>query len=253
MSTQTIYDTLNQYSYRVVSKKLLTDEVIKLELMPVDAPGMAFIAGQYIEILLENTQYNYFSLAGMPQADGRIELHVRYYAGGAFSEYAFATLKEGDTIQLQGPMGKFYFRKESPRPAMLVAGGTGFAPIKAIIEQMITDGVDRDLYLYWGARGEADLYLHDMAVQWAHDDHLIHYVPVLSEVKEGDNWQGRTGLVHQAVIEDFDDVSSFDVYACGPPAMTKAVCVSFVEHGLPMDQAYSDTFEFRDDEETSEA
>ena len=243
---------IERFNYTVTKKEQLTDEVIRLYLKAPESSRMSFIAGQYIEILLENTEFNYFSLAGMPNEDGLLELHVRYYQGGAFSEYVFAELKESDTITLQGPLGNFYFRKESPRPILLVAGGTGFAPIKAIIEQMIADGIDRDVYFYWGARTKADLYLHDMAQQWTHDDHLIHYVPVLSEAKDTDQWQGKTGLVHEAVLEDFSDLSVFDVYACGPPAMTKAVCTSFVERGLPKDQAFSDTFEFSDEEEVPE-
>ena len=183
------------------------------------------------------------SLANAPHVQDHLELHVRHYPGGHFSEYAFTGLKEKNLLRIEGPLGTFTLREDSRRPIIMVAGGTGFAPIKSIIEHILYRQLERDVYLYWGARTARDLYLHDLAGHWASEHAHIRYVPVLSEQGRNQGWTGRNGLVHAAVLEDFPDLSGYEVYTCGPPPMVHAVKDTFIQHGLSPEYIYSDSFE----------
>ena len=229
---------------RVMAADKLNDDVMRIRLKLPKTERLAFLAGQYIDILMADGKKRSFSLANAPHDDEFLELHIRYYSGGVFSEYAFNELSEKTLLRIEGPMGSFYFREDSERPAIMVAGGTGFAPIKSIIEHLLASNIERPIKLYWGARSVNDLYLHELAQSWADDYPHIEYIPVLSEPKADDNWQGRTGFVHEAVLADYETFSNEEVYTCGPPPMTKAVCESFVEHGLNQDNIFSDSFEF---------
>ncbi len=229
---------------RVVQLEKLNHDVIRLFLKLPRNERLQFRAGQYIDILLANGKRRSFSLANAPQNDEFLELHVRYYPGGLFSEIAFNELKEKALLRLEGPFGSFCYQEESDRPIIMVAGGTGFAPVKGIMEHILAATVDRDIHIYWGARTRADLYLHAMATGWAEQHEHICYHPVLSEATPEENWSGRTGLVHEAVLEDMQSLAEYDVYACGPPPMVEAVGNTFIERGLPREQIFSDSFEF---------
>ena len=203
---------------------------------------LQFLAGQYLDFLLKDGSRRSFSMANPPHADEHLELHMRNY-GGPFSQYVFTRMKERDILRFQGPLGTFFLREDGDRPIIFVASGTGFAPIKAIIEHAFHQGLRRTMTLYWGGRRRADLYMNDLAGQWQREHADFRYVPVLSEAQPQDNWEGRTGLVHLAVMQDFADLSAHQVYACGVPAMVTAAHRDFTAlRALPEEEFYSDAF-----------
>lgn len=215
--------------------------ILKLKLPP--AERLQFRAGQYIDILLANDQKRSFSIANAPHDDAYIELHVRNQPGGYFSEHVFSHLQPREMMRFKGPLGSFFMREDSEKPILFLASGTGFAPIKGMVEHMQHNGVFRPMVLYWGARVRADLYMDDLARSWEKTIPGFRYVPVLSEAPVSDMWTGRRGLVHEAVLEDFADLSGYQVYACGVPVMVEAAHRSFIgERGLPEDEFYSDAF-----------
>src|SRR5439155_1210679 len=157
------------------------------------------------------------SMANAPHDDEYVQLHVRHVPGGSFTDHVFRTMKERDILRLEGPFGTFFLRDESDKPIVLVASGTGFAPIKALIEAAFKKGVVRPMRLYWGARRPKDLYLNGLAERWVAEHASFEYVPVISDALPEDKWDGRSGCVHRAVMEDLSDLSGHQVYACGVP------------------------------------
>ena len=217
--------------------------ILKLRLPASET--LEFHAGQYIDILLKDGKKRSFSLANAPQAGGLLELHIRHVSGGLFTDQVFSTMKARDILRLNGPLGSFYLRDDSTKPMVLLAGGTGFAPIKSIVEQAIAQGCQRPMHIYWGAKAKADLYLPDLGGQWAAAHPNITYVPVLSEPAADDAWTGRTGFVHQAVVADFPNLAGHQVYACGSPVMIDAARQDFVSRcGLPEEEFFADSFTF---------
>jgi len=229
---------------RVAKMERLASDVMRLLLKLPQTERLQFVAGQYIDILLRDGRRRSFSLANAPHDDAFLELHVRWIENGSFTTQVFTQMKEKDLLRLEGPLGSFFLREDSVRPVVLVAGGTGFAPMKAMVEHAIASGSKRNIVLYWGARNLESLYLHNLAESWAATHANIRFVPVLSEPKAEDHWQGRTGFVHQAVADDYADLSGFDVYASGPPAMVDAGRAAFFGRGLPEEQYFSDAFTF---------
>ncbi len=203
-----------------------------------------FHAGQYIDILLKDGRKRSFSMANVSVPGGNIELHIRHVPGGAFTEQVFTTMKARDILRFNGPLGTFYLRDESNKPVILLAGGTGFAPIKAIVEQAIINKSQRPMYIYWGAKARIDLYLPDLGPSWAATHSNLHYIPVLSAPSTEDEWAGRTGFVHEAVTVDFPNLADFQVYACGSPAMIDAAKRDFLAAGLPEEEFFADAFSF---------
>ena len=208
---------------------------------------LQFLAGQYIDFLLKDGKRRSFSIATPPHADDLLELHIRHVPGGFFSDPLFTQYKGREILRFEGPLGAFYLREDSDKPIIFVAGGTGFAPIKAVIEHALHHEIDkvRPIVLYWGARSKVDLYLPDLPGRWQteHSPNFT-YIPVLSEPKPDDAWPGRTGFVHRAVLEDFRDLSGYQVYACGGPAMIDAARREFVAQGLPPGDFYADSFTY---------
>lgn len=203
-----------------------------------------FHAGQYVEFILRDGARRSYSMATAPHlARDGIELHIRHMPGGKFTDHVFGAMKEKEILRLEGPFGSFFLREDSTKPIVLLASGTGFAPIKAIIEQLRYKHSEREAVLYWGCRSRADLYLHDWALEAAASMPNLRYVPVLSEPRAEDDWQGRTGFVHQAVMADLHDLSGWQVYACGAPVMVESAQRDFVERcALPADEFYADAF-----------
>ncbi len=229
---------------RVVARKRLCHDVIELKLKTPENIPFTFLAGQYINILLKDGRHRSFSIANAPEDDGPIELHIRHVEGGEFTDYVFADLKEQALLRFEGPLGTFFLREDSDRPMIFMAGGTGFAPIKGIVEHELAQGGKRPMHIYWGVRSLEDLYMHELPQKWAEEYDHITYTPVLSHPKDEDNWTGRTGFVHAAIIHDYDDLSGYDVYAGGPPQMVNAGFEAFAEMGLPEEQYFSDAFEY---------
>lgn len=206
---------------------------------------LQFLAGQYIEFLLNDGKRRAFSMANAPHDDALLQLHIRHVPGGTFTGYVFGELREKAILRFQGPFGTFFLREDSDKPIVLVASGTGFAPIKSILEHAFHNRHQRAMTLYWGARTPHDLYLADLPRQWAREHANFNFVPVISEPPPGDGWQGRTGFVHQAVLDDFADLSGFQVYACGAPPMVAAAREGFTgTRGLPQEEFFSDAFSF---------
>src|SRR3954469_6603399 len=204
---------------------------------------LQFLAGQYLEIIMRDGKRRAYSMGNAPEDDAHIELHVRNMANGAFTEYVFGKMKERDILRFEGPLGTFFLREDSDKPIVFVASGTGFAPIKSIVEHALHIGVKREMVLYWGARTRADLYMFDLPMKWQAEHENFSFVPVLSDSPPEDNWAGRTGLVHRAVMEDFPDLSGYQLYACGVPVMVESAHRDFTTQcGLPEEEFFSDSF-----------
>ena len=209
---------------------------------------LQFVAGQYIDFLLKEGKRRSFSMANAPHDDEFIQLHVRHIPGGNFSEYVFTQMQERAILRFEGPLGTFFLREDTDKPMILMAGGTGFAPIKAIIEHALHKKFDRTMILYWGARSLSDLYMAGLPARWQAENPNFTFIPVLSDPKPEDRWTGRVGLVHQAILDDFDDMSGFQVYACGAPIMCEVGHKAFtVQRRLPENEFYSDAFTFSAD------
>ncbi|PKO88817.1 MAG: CDP-6-deoxy-delta-3,4-glucoseen reductase [Betaproteobacteria bacterium HGW-Betaproteobacteria-12] len=230
---------------RIEKLERLAPDVIDMHLRLPASERLQFWAGQYIDILLKDGRKRSFSLANAPHDDAVLQLHIRYVPGGVFTEQVFNSMKLRDILRFNGPHGSFYLREDSPKPMILLAGGTGFAPIKAIVEHAIAEECQRPMVIYWGAKARVDLYQDALPHQWAASHPHIRYVPVLSEPAADDAWTGRRGFVHQAVMEDFPDLSGHQVYACGSPAMIEAAKADFIGRcQLPDEEFFADVFSF---------
>lgn len=229
---------------RVVAMERVAHDVMVLSLKPPQTERLAFLAGQYIDILLRDGNRRSFSLANPPQQNDVLQIHVRHVPGGAFTAHVFTRMKEKDIVRFRGPLGVFFLRPDSDLPLILVAGGTGFAPIKSMLEDAASKGVTRPMHLYWGVRARRDLYMHTLVQGWAQARPGFRYTPVLSEPAADDAWTGRTGWVHAAVLADYPDLRGHEVYASGPPPMVAAIRATFPRHGLPEERLYYDSFEF---------
>jgi CDP-4-dehydro-6-deoxyglucose reductase len=235
---------------------------------------LLYRAGQYVDFLLTGGARRSYSIASMPGTEGPLEFHIRHMPGGTFTDALFGTgsaVKERSILRIEGPLGSFYLREDAPEPIVLLASGTGFAPVKAIAETIFAKGLNLDdpvtgrrgrpVVLYWGARTRADLYLDALPRRWAAEQANFRYVPVLSEPADSATdaameagadvpapWTGRTGLVHRAVMEDLPDLSAFQVYACGVPVMVEAAHRDFVGRcRLLEENFFSDAFVSRAD------
>jgi len=204
---------------------------------------LQFLAGQYLEIIMRDGKRRAYSMANPPEDDAHIELHVRNMAGGAFTDHVFNKMKDRDILRFEGPLGTFFLREDSDKPIVFLASGTGFAPIKSIVEHAFHIGVKRRMVLYWGVRIRPDLYMSQLAEKWQEEHDNFSFVPVLSDAQPEDGWIGRTGLVHRAVMDDLPDLSAYQVYACGAPIMVEAAQGDFTTicH-LPQEEFYSDAF-----------
>jgi CDP-4-dehydro-6-deoxyglucose reductase len=212
---------------------------------------LQYLAGQYIDFLLKDGKRRSFSLATPPHDDKLLELHVRHIPQGFFTDVLFTQYKGREILRFEGPLGSFYLRETSDKPIIFVAGGTGFAPIKAIIEHALHHKIPREMVLYWGARSLTDLYLPDLPGKWQTEHANFTYIPVLSEPKPEDHWPGRTGFVHLAAMKDFPDMSGYQVYACGAPAMIDAAKRDFTQQcGLPPEEFFADSFTYAAETET---
>lgn len=229
---------------RIHSLQKLTDDVIVLQLKLPASEKLQFLAGQYLEFILRDGTRRSFSMGNAPHDAEFAEIHVRHVPGGQFTDHVFGKMKEKDILRFEAPLGTFFLREDSDKPIVFVASGTGFAPIKSIIEHAIHKGITRPMKLYWGGRRPKDLYMHDLAQAWAaQHGAFFSYVPVVSEALPEDGWSGRTGFVHRAVMEDFPDLSGHQVYACGVPVMVDSAKKDFVDKcRLPEDEFYADSF-----------
>ncbi|MFM1990168.1 MAG: hypothetical protein RJA99_3125 [Pseudomonadota bacterium] len=232
---------------RVASIALAADDVAIMRLQLPANERLQFLAGQFVELILKDGTRRSYSMACAPHAADQVELHVRHMPGGKFTDALFGVVqpavKERDILRFEGPMGTFFLREDSAKPIVFVASGTGFAPIKAIIEHAIHKGITRPMTLYWGGRRPKDLYQHALCEQWATEMPHFRYVPVVSDALPEDGWTGRTGFVHRAVITDHPDLSPFQVYACGAPIVVDSARADFTARcRLPEDEFFADAF-----------
>ncbi len=231
---------------RVSSLAKASHDVMLLTLQLPANEVFKYHAGQYVEFILRDGSRRSYSMANAPhtQADKPgLELHIRHMPGGKFTDQVFSTLKEKDILRIEGPFGSFFLREESAKPLVLLASGTGFAPIKAIIEYMQLKNITRPATLYWGGRRPADLYMSEWIAARCADMPNLRYVPVVSNALPEDGWSGRTGFVHQAVLQDFPDLSGHQVYACGAPIVVDSARADYTaQAGLPEDEFFADSF-----------
>jgi CDP-4-dehydro-6-deoxyglucose reductase len=228
---------------RVQEMRRAAPDVVILKLKLPANERLQFLAGQYLDILLKDGKRRSYSMANPPHDDALIELHVRNMSKGAFTEYVFDRMKEKDILRFEGPLGTFFLREDSDKPMIFVASGTGFAPIKSIIEHAFHAGTNRQMVLYLGGRRPSDIYLGELAGRWQKEHDNFTFIPVISDATPEDGWVGRTGFVHQAVMEDFPDMSGYQVYACGAPIVVESAHRDFTSQcRLPEDQFYSDAF-----------
>lgn len=228
---------------RVERMEKLSPDVMALWLKLPANEQLQFFAGQYIDILTKEGKPRSFSLANAPHEGELLELHIRNITGGSFTQFVFEELRVRDILRFKGPLGTFFLREDSDKPIIFVASGTGFAPIKAIIEHALYIGIQRPMHFYWGARVLSDLYMMERAREW--EARGIKFTPVLSDALPEDGWTGRTGFVHQAVLEDYADLSGHQVYACGAPVVVEAAHRDYTtQRRLPEDEFFSDAFTF---------
>jgi NAD(P)H-flavin reductase/ferredoxin len=220
----------------------LSPDVMRVALAIDGGERIAFYAGQYINILLEDGAKRSFSFATAPGVSENIELHIRRIEGGRYTGHVFEKMRPGDRVRFEGPLGSFFLREDSDKPMIFVAGSTGFAPVKSMLEYAFAHGMKRRMLLYWGVRRLQDLYLGELPLQWAREHANFTFVPVLSDAAPEDQWSGRTGLVHEAILADFPDLAGYQVYACGSAAMVEAAHPAFRAHGLAQDDCFADAF-----------
>ncbi len=231
---------------RVLSIERLAPDVVALKLQLPANQNLQYRAGQYVEFILRDGARRSYSMANAPHLLGSppaIELHLRHMPGGRFTDHVFGAMKEKEILRMEGPFGSFFLREDSDKPMVLLASGTGFAPIKALIEHLQHKGIQRPATLYWGGRRPRDLYMHEWCERTAAEMPNLSYVPVISDALPEDGWSGRTGFVHRAVMQDFPDLSGHQVYACGAPIVVDSAQADFISHNaLPADEFYADSF-----------
>jgi len=232
-------------SVRVTEKTLLAADVMRLKIKLPAAQRLQFLAGQYIEVLLPGGKRRAFSIASPPQLEDEIELHIRHVEGGGFTGWVFDELKERDILRIEGPLGTFFVRHDHmDRPMILMGGGTGFAPLKSMLEDLLSHHDRRPLHLFWGVRSRAELYMLEQARQWAEQNDHIQFSTALSEPQGDDEPDSFHGFVHAAVLSQYKELSAFDIYMSGPPAMIDAGRAAFLENGAERRRIFFDSFEF---------
>ena len=222
-----------------------SDDVMVMRLQLPAADVFKYHAGQYVEFLLRNGDRRAYSIANAPHTQAEnpsIELHIRHMPGGKFTDHVFGAMKEKEIMRVEGPFGSFYLREDSSKPMVLLASGTGFAPIKAMIEHMQFKRITRPAVLYWGGRRPADLYMNDWVMARVAEMPNLRYIPVISDALLDDAWTGRTGFVHKAVLQDMADLSAHQVYACGAPIVVDSAQADYLAAGLPAEEFFADSF-----------
>jgi CDP-4-dehydro-6-deoxyglucose reductase len=228
---------------RVSSLTRKTDDVMVMQLQLPANDTFVYRAGQYVEFILRDGARRSYSMANAPSQGPGVDLHIRHMPGGRFTDLVFGSMKEKDILRIEGPMGSFFLREESSKPMVFLASGTGFAPLKALLEHMQHCGITRPVTLYWGGRRPADLYMDDWVRAQCDAMPNLRYVPVVSDALPEDAWHGRTGFVHRAVLEDFPDLSGHQVYACGAPVVVDSAKRDFgALAALPTDEFFADAF-----------
>lgn len=228
---------------RVASLERKSSDVMLVRLQLPANDAFLYRPGQYVEFILRDGARRSYSMANASSEGNMLELHIRHMPGGKFTDHVFGVMKEKEILRIEGPFGSFFLREDSDKPLIFLASGTGFAPIKALLENMQQKGITRPTVLYWGGRQPADLYLNDWLQQFAGNHPWLRYIPVVSNATEADNWTGRTGFVHLAVMQDYPDLSGHQVYACGAPIVVDSARKDFCTLArLNEDDFFADSF-----------
>jgi CDP-4-dehydro-6-deoxyglucose reductase len=234
---------------RINAIQFPSDDVAVLQLQLPASERFQFLAGQYLEFLLKDNKRRAYSIASAPHEQGPLELHIRHLPGGLFTDPLFGQasdgkqIKEKDILRFEGPLGSFFLREDSQKPIIFLASGTGFAPIKAMLMHIQEKKIEREIHFYWGGRRPKDLYMDSLCQEFTHTIPGFRYIPVISEALSQDHWTGRAGFVHHAVMEDFPDLSQYQVYACGAPIVIQSARTDFVEEcRLPEEEFFADSF-----------
>lgn len=228
---------------QVEAVRPLTPTVLQVRLQVPDLDAaLDYRPGQYLKLFTQDGHARSFSMASVPRG-GSIELHVRRIPGGAVTDRILPGMAAGDAVEVELPHGTFFHRARDYRPLLMVATGTGIAPIKAILESLMDDPDCPPVSLYWGMREEGDLYLHEQILGWVERLYDFRYVPVLS--RGGVGWQGRRGYVHHAAVDDLGDLSEHAIYLCGSPDMIRDARQAFLDRGASTEHIYADSFTFQ--------
>ena len=241
--------TIRTLPCRVVHLEKVSHDVMVVQLKLPQNQTLQYLPGQYIDILLRDGRRRSFSIANAAAEGEDLQLHVRRVPDGHFTEQVFTTMKARDLLRFQGPLGTFFLREGDSHPVIMVGGGTGLAPLKAILDVALDKFPDREFHLFWGVRSMEDLYLDNEVRRWSDTHRNLSYTPVLSEPKTEDNWQGETGFVHEVVLRQHPTLNDFEVYASGPPPMIEALRNTYPAHGLSPERLFFDSFEFTADAE----
>lgn len=231
---------------RIEKMEKAAPDVMILQLRLPSVERLEYLAGQYVDIVQRGGRRRSFSLASAPSSDQRLELHIRHVPGGAFTDEVFSSFHEKTLLRIEGPLGGFFLREDSPRPILMLAGGTGFAPIKSMLMHLMERGFERSVHFFWGARRRADLYQHALVEAWQRDLDKFSYTPVLSEAGD-EQWTHPRGWVHEALLAQYPQLAAYDVYMAGPPPMIEAARHGFADAGLPESQLFFDSFEYSAD------
>jgi len=231
---------------RIARLTPLAPDVLQVFLRLPAVESLRFDPGHYLDILLDGGRRRSFSIASPPHDSDLLELHVRRVAGGGFTEHLFDALPVGSLLRIEGPIGQFVYR-ESQAPLLMIAGGTGFAPLKSMLRHVLEGGIDRPIHLYWGARQPRDIYEEELVLTWARQYPQLRFTAVLSEATETKAPHHRLGWVHEAVLADHANLNPFDVYAAGPPALVEAIRASFPRHGVREGRLFFDSFDYASD------
>ncbi|WP_313802456.1 2Fe-2S iron-sulfur cluster-binding protein [Sphingobium sp.] len=233
-----------EFPAMVRSIEMLASDVARVVLRVPLHLNLRFTAGQFVDLILGDGVRRSYSIASAPRLEGMVdfEFHIRHTPGGLFTDRVFGDLKTREKFNCEGPLGTFFLR-QSDKPAIMLASGTGYAPIRSILLDTLPKNGDREFVLYWGARVRQDLYLNDEVEALAREYPNFRYIPVLSDATVADNWTGRTGFVHRAVMVDYPDMSEVQVYACGVPIMVDSARADFAERcSLPLSEFFADSF-----------
>lgn len=223
----------------VTSVDGMTHDILSIHLELADREAFRFAAGQYLTVTIPDAPPRDYSMASRPDQK-LVELHVRAVPGGHTSNRIHASLKPGDQIRVCGPTGSAYLREAHSGPIIAVAGGSGLAPIKSIIETALLIGMRQPIHFYFGARTERDLYLVDHFRALERSFPNFAFVPVLSQ--DAANQRFRGGYVSDAIAEHDGDLSGAKAYVAGPPAMVDATQASLVMRGMPAADMHADVF-----------
>jgi CDP-4-dehydro-6-deoxyglucose reductase len=237
---------------RIEALNPLAPDVMQVLLRLPSVERLPFHAGQYLDVLMDGGKRRSFSIASPPHDSEFLELHVRKVAGGGFTERLFGggagtdALRVGSLLRIEGPVGQFSYR-DGTAPVIMIAGGTGFAPLKSMLRHALETGGERRIHLYWGARHPRDVYENERVLDWVRRYPHLSFTVVLSQAGAAEAGHTRTGWVHEAVLQDYPDLTGFEVYAAGPPAMIEAIRAGFFRHGLAPDSLHFDSFDYAPD------